>query len=547
LLTLDYPHYEVIVADDSTDETTQILRMRWASHPKVKLSHRENRSGFKGGALNQALEQTDSRAQFIAVFDADFIPPPDILYQFLAYFYGLNGNSGGGNDRDRLIDSRLAAVQGYQWHVLNASENWITKGIRAEFSGSYVVERSSQELGGAMKMIAGSVFMIRADVIREYGWGTSITEDWELTLKLYLDGFKVLYSPFVQTPAECVADFNQLTKQRMRWAEGHTYNVKKYFSRVLTSSKMSLREKLEFLYYVPYYLQSFFFIIGTAAWLVSEILLKSHLPFWSAVLGWSLVFTNAAALVLVNLTGLFVERGLSRSWSGLLSFALLTFMLAPYQAFAALKGLLEPHEGGWHRTQKTGVITEMVGRLDFGRRLKRLLPKKKAEAQRHARAATIARMAERLPEPLRELSWLMKRLPSPARRVLRGIRLSTGWVSTLVTGLVGLAILLSSLPAEGAARDVYNMGRGRTEISSVFLILALFIPYMMVVAWRRRRIAMQLIKLLLVLMISISLLAQRVDIAEAAPDYFYLRTASLNDGREMTRGTAGSSIFERQA
>jgi hypothetical protein len=65
------------------------------------------------------------------------------------------------------VDDRLAVVQGYQWHVLNASENWITRGIRTEFSGSYVVERSSQELLGSMKMISGSVFMIRSDVLRQ--------------------------------------------------------------------------------------------------------------------------------------------------------------------------------------------------------------------------------------------------------------------------------------------------------------------------------------------------------------------------------------------
>ena len=185
--SLSYDNYEVIVADDSTDETTAILNQRWASHPRVKISHRQDRRGFKGGALQKALEITNPKTEFIAVFDADFIPPPDIIQQFLVYFYGVNGNGNGNGhgNRDspppRLVDDRLAAVQGYQWHILNASENWITKGIRSEFAGSYVIERSVQELLGSMKMIAGSVFMIRADVNRQHGWQSSITEDRELT------------------------------------------------------------------------------------------------------------------------------------------------------------------------------------------------------------------------------------------------------------------------------------------------------------------------------------------------------------------------------
>ena len=97
--SFDYENFEVIVADDSSDETSDILDQRWANHPQVKISRRHGRSGFKGGALQKALEITDPRAEFIVVFDADFIPPPDILQQFLAYFYGANGH-GNGNDHD---------------------------------------------------------------------------------------------------------------------------------------------------------------------------------------------------------------------------------------------------------------------------------------------------------------------------------------------------------------------------------------------------------------------------------------------------------------
>src|SRR2546428_4344112 len=172
------------------------------------------------------------------VFDADFVPPAAAIWHFLDYSGRLtkpkngNGNGNGhaknGNGVPQNGD-RLAAGQGYQWHMLNASENWITKGVRAEFARSHVLERTGQELFRAMKMISGSVYMIRADGLRKLGWSTSLTEDSELTIRLYLAGYKVLYTPYIQAPAECVSTVRRLVKQRMRWAEGHTYNVKKYF------------------------------------------------------------------------------------------------------------------------------------------------------------------------------------------------------------------------------------------------------------------------------------------------------------------------------
>src|SRR5439155_16962280 len=101
-----------------------------------------------------------------------------------------------------------------------------TQRVRAGFTGSDGLERWGKELFGPMKMISGSVYMIRADVLRKLGWSTSITEDWELTIRLYLAGYKVLYTPYIQAPAECVSTVRRLIKQRMRWAEGHTYNVR---------------------------------------------------------------------------------------------------------------------------------------------------------------------------------------------------------------------------------------------------------------------------------------------------------------------------------
>ncbi|HEY3194976.1 MAG TPA: glycosyltransferase family 2 protein [Candidatus Dormibacteraeota bacterium] len=358
LAQLDYPEYEVVVVDDSTDESVQILE-RWKGQPRFKIGHRTSRLGFKGGALREAIKVMDPRTEYVVIFDADSMPFPDSIERFLPYFYQLNGPDK--NEVKRRED--VAAVQSYQWHVLNKSESWLTEAVRAEYAGSYMVERPFQDAVDALKMIAGTAYMIRADILREVGWGTSLTEDWELTLKLYTRGYKVVYTPWAETPAECVSTFARLARQRMRWAEGHTYNVRKWFLPIMLSPSVSPLEKLEFLYDAAYYLQAAFFAVGTVSWLLSELVFQAHIPGWTAALGWSLIFSNVFALPLMNLGGLILEDAPGRDLQGVLGALVLSFALVPFQGWAALKGLLEKDEGPWFRTPKTGRITDDVKHL----------------------------------------------------------------------------------------------------------------------------------------------------------------------------------------
>ena len=364
-LAQDYPNLEVLIADDSRDDTIGILKdPGWRRRPPVvKFIHRRDRSGFKGGALSEALRFMDPRAEFVVVFDADFIPPPDTVRKFIRKFREEDPTLLGTDflpDLQQVASLRkpVAAVQGYQLHYLNKSENWVTRGIRAEFSGSYMVERVAEERLGAMKMISGSVFMLRADVLRELKWGKSITEDWELTIRLYREGYRVSYTPLIQAPAEMPTTIRALAKQRMRWAEGHTHAVRRHFLGVLGSAKLTAAEKLEFLYFAPYYLQSVMLLAGTAFWLLAEV--NHRYPwFWQPAFGWSLLLSNLLATPLMCLAGLWLEGDLRSDYQGAFSLVALTYILAPFQGYAALRGLLEREEGGWVRTLKTGSVTDM--------------------------------------------------------------------------------------------------------------------------------------------------------------------------------------------
>jgi cellulose synthase/poly-beta-1,6-N-acetylglucosamine synthase-like glycosyltransferase len=387
---LEYPRFEVVVVDDSTDGSVELLQ-RWRQVPGFKVIHRESRQGFKGGALAAALEATDPRAEYIVVFDADALPFPDAIRRFLPHFY-----SNGGLPPVAL--PQVAAVQSYQWHVLNKSESWLTEGVRVEYAGSYMVERPFQQVLGSMKMIAGTAYMIRADLIRELGWGQSLTEDWELTLRLYERGYKVIFTPYAETPAECVSTFSRLVRQRMRWAEGHAYNVRRSFGRILRSRAISLTEKFEFLYFSIYYLQSMLFVAGAVAWAVSELVLRAYVPGWTAALGWSLLFSNLLALPVMNATGLMLEDAPRRDFGGVFGALALSLLLVPFQAWASIKGLFEREEGPWFRTPKTGRVTDAIHHLRQLRQLRRWLKggeRRAAQPPRRWAAASIRRGSRR--------------------------------------------------------------------------------------------------------------------------------------------------------
>src|SRR3989440_4663336 len=432
LSQLDYPEYEVVVVDDSTDESIQILQ-RWVNSPRFKILHRTSRAGYKGGALREALKVMDLRTEYVVVFDADSVPFPDSIERLLPLFYRVS--EGASSKRFEAAFGRtepppepgqirrrpeVAAVQSYQWHVLNKSESWLTEAVRAEYAGSYMIERPFQDAIGALKMVAGTAYMIRADLLREVGWGTSLTEDWELTLKLYARGYKVAYTPWAETPAECVATFSRLARQRMRWAEGHTHKVRKWFWPIMVSPYVSPIEKLEFAFDATYYLQAALFVLGSVSWLISDVVFRTYVPGWTAVLGWSLLFSNIFALPLMNLGGLILEEAPARDLQGVVGALVLSFALVPFQGWAALKGLIGKDEGPWFRTPKTGRVTDEVHHLRRLYLLGRWLRGRRATSPRWSPPAT----------------------PVPTSPVLhlRARRRWLGWV-----GVGGLALVFGGL------------------------------------------------------------------------------------------------------
>jgi hypothetical protein len=251
----------------------------------------------------------------------------------------------------------------------------------------------------------------------------------------------VAYTPWAETPAECVSTFSRLARQRMRWAEGHTYNVRRYFWSMMKSPFVTPLEKLEFLYDSTYYLQAGLFVLGSLSWVISEVVFHTHVPGWTALLGWSLLFSNIFALPLMNLGGLILEEAPRRDLQGVWGALVLSFALVPFQAWAAFKGLISKEEGPWFRTPKTGRVTDEVHHLRRLNLLRRWLMGPRA----------------------RRLEWKPP-TPSPVSRSIGRLRNRwAGWVvvAALLLSFGGMVWLASRAPLVTAAGNpLYLHGSG---------------------------------------------------------------------------------------
>jgi len=333
------PQYEVVVIDDSDDGKTGGKLKAWRDHPNVKVIHRNSRKGWKAGALNTGLDHVDPKSTHVLVLDADFIPPSDLLERFLL----------------RFTDEKIAAVQGYQKHDLNAEENWITKGIRVLFSTDYIVELNAKKRMGLFVQLTGSVYMIRTDVLKRLRFTNDITEDWNLTLRLYEEGYKILYDSTLTVSGECPSTLTRFLKQQTRWAEGHTRNFRRHFWKIMKSKSITLREKIDFLFIGNAYLNSILVAFFTLAGLITGLFPNyvSSIPYVQT--GTFLVLICMPSAILASLVALLKEGAKDDVSKIPYAFALnyVTFLVT---AYAALKGLLT-NDGYFYRTYKTGKVT----------------------------------------------------------------------------------------------------------------------------------------------------------------------------------------------
>jgi cellulose synthase/poly-beta-1,6-N-acetylglucosamine synthase-like glycosyltransferase len=235
---LKYPpdKLEIQVLDDSTDETITVARdlvERYAAlgHP-ITYHHRTNREGFKAGALAEGLKT--AKGEFVAIFDADFVPPEDFLLRTIHHFT---------NPKIGMVQTR--------WTHINRNYSFLTEVEAILLDGHFVLEHSGRARSGVFFNFNGTAGVWRSRAIEEAGgWQhDTLTEDTDLSYRAQLKGWKFIYLQDVECPAELPVEMTAFKTQQARWAKGLIQTGKKILPRVLKSD-VPLHTKIEAWYHL---------------------------------------------------------------------------------------------------------------------------------------------------------------------------------------------------------------------------------------------------------------------------------------------------------
>lgn len=230
---LDYPHrlLEIQVLDDSTDVTSDLIAARVAHWERrgrdIVHIRRQSRAGFKAGALQNGLRLASG--SFVAVLDADFVPPPDFLRRMIPHL----GDPTVGMVQARWVhpdaeSSLITRIQAFGLDAHFALEQWIRHrlGFFINFNGT----------GGIWR---------RQAILDAGGWqADTLTEDLDLSYRAQMAGWRLKYAHDVEIPAELPADMASLRAQQARWTRGSVETARKLLTR-LWRSDQSLPVKVE--------------------------------------------------------------------------------------------------------------------------------------------------------------------------------------------------------------------------------------------------------------------------------------------------------------
>ena len=218
---LKYPKHllEIQVLDDSTDATQKIAleRVKFYRSKGINIHyyHRDNRKGFKAGALEEGLKKASGK--FIAVFDADFIPNPDFLLQTIHYF----------------TDPKVGMVQA-RWGHINRNFSLLTQVQSILLDGHFVIEHTARNRSGKFFNFNGTAGIWRKETIYSAGgWQhDTLTEDLDISYRAQMKGWKFIYLPNIVVPAELPVEINAFKCQQHRWAKGSIQTAKKLLGKI---------------------------------------------------------------------------------------------------------------------------------------------------------------------------------------------------------------------------------------------------------------------------------------------------------------------------
>jgi len=343
---IDYPRelLQIQVLDDSTDDTVEIARatverMRAAGHD-IRHIHRTNREGFKAGALEAGL--ASASGEFVCIFDADFLPPPNILQDTIHYFT---------NQRVGMVQAR--------WEHINRDHSLLTKTQAVLLDGHFVIEHGARSRSGRFMSFNGTAGLWRVECIRDAGgWQhDTLTEDLDLSYRAQLRGWQFLFVPDLISPAELPPEMEAFKAQQYRWAKGGAQTCRKLLPRILRS-RLPRKIKVEAFFHLTsctVYLYMVTLMLLLFPVLYMNVGQPHRLTVWGLLLDFSLFLVATCGASTFYAAS---QRELLRSWSDSIKY--LPFLMslgvgiALNNARAALSGF-SGKTSEFVRTPKWGV------------------------------------------------------------------------------------------------------------------------------------------------------------------------------------------------
>ncbi len=271
VVAIDYPQdkHEIQVLDDSNDETSSIISelVKKLKSKGVDIVHiqRSIRKGFKAGALEYGLER--SKGEFLAIFDADFVPGTDFFRKTIPFFKS---------------SIKYAAVQA-RWGHLNDKFSWLTIAQAIGLDAHFAVEQSARAWNDLYMNFNGTAGIWRKEAICDAGgWQSdTLTEDMDLSYRTQLAGWKMKFVFNVCAPAELPTNVTAFKSQQFRWAKGSTQTAIKLFKRIMKNNESSFLKKFEaFLHLTHYAIHPLILILAIMA--MPVLYMSSYmLPTWA--------------------------------------------------------------------------------------------------------------------------------------------------------------------------------------------------------------------------------------------------------------------------
>ena len=340
---IDYPSEltEIQVLDDSTDETRQVAgrvisRFRERGFDIVHRT-RSDRRGFKAGALQDGMES--ARGEFFLIFDADFVPRPDILRETLPFF----------------SDPRVGMVQA-RWEHLNRDYSLLTRIQSIFLDGHFVIEHTARHRSGRFFNFNGTAGIWRRRCLEEIGgWQSdTLTEDLDISYRAQLAGWKFVYLKDLATPAELPVDMNGFKSQQHRWTKGSIQTGRKLLPAIFRSSH-PWNVKAEAFFHLTNNF-SHLLVVLLALLIVPAIIIREQIG-WRrvALLDFPLFFGATFSFIAFYVSS---QREIGRDWKKTLKWMPLLLSLGIGLSLNNMHAVLEAltnRESEFTRTPKFGI------------------------------------------------------------------------------------------------------------------------------------------------------------------------------------------------